>query len=821
MTLSPDSISSLLLGAVFLGVCAVSPVVRGDVTLVKDGKPVAKLYLTGPLDAPAPAVPARKKAAPPPQTVAREMADELNLHLGKMSGATLDVVVTDDPAQVKAPAIVLGPLAVRMGAVPQKTCESKEGFRLLVKDGLVLIGGESEEAALFGLYELLGQQGCDWVMPGDIGLIAPKQATVAVKAQDLSSVPDFLFRSLWYRGYPQPRLPEEGARMAQWLRRQRRGSWTHPVAGAGGHVWDQFIGRHKAEFEKDPTMLALRRAPDGSLKRMGPQLEPTHPRVIELFIEEIRAAYAKNIADGKWTKETTAAFGVGPADGMGYSISAESMRAGSGVPDPITGEPDRTDDLILLCNRILAEVKKDYPNAHVGFYSYSTHAGYPYRYKPDPNIVIIFAPINFSRLHGVLDETSKTQPFYKDVVEQWGKLAREQGNVLIYRGYNWNLAENMMPFSKLRIWGEELPFYKKHGVVGLNVEATKAWSVNGMSDYVFMKLAWDSSKDWKALLHDYCVKAFGAGAGPMEAYYLLLTETQHAAGQEAGSYHAFPLIYDQAWLDKAMRLVDAGIAAAKTEDDRTRAGFVKANVESLRLFLDFTQATRRFDFPACQKAYEAMSNHWAATYAVNTDLVANEVPQYAKRFLALFVSESLKYSSAPYRKIVEIPDALPTLLDPYGVGHRMNYQGPAIQDSQLVLTKTFSSTWDAQGLSGLRDGAVWYRFHFKVPAEAKGQPLGLFLGGVEDEARVWLNGQLIGTSGRGFSKPFQFDLTDAAAADTDNVLAIQIIRNSKANEIGLGGIIRPCFLFAGPRLEKKAPAIINLDRVLPGGEVAD
>jgi beta-galactosidase len=189
--------------------------------------------------------------------------------------------------------------------------------------------------------------------------------------------------------------------------------------------------------------------------------------------------------------------------------------------------------------------------------------------------------------------------------------------------------------------------------------------------------------------------------------------------------------------------------------------------------------------------------------------------------MSLFVEESLKYSSQPYRKLIEIPEALPTLLDPCSVGHRMNFQGPAIQDRQLMVTHTFSSTWDAQGLFGLRDGAVWYRFHFPLAAEAKGQPLGLFLGGVEDEARVWLNGELIGTSGRGFSKPFVFDLTDAAAAGRDNVLAIQIIRNSKANEIGLGGILRPSFLFTGPRLEKKAPAVINLDRVLPGGEVAN
>lgn len=819
MTFSPETLVSPLIFTVCLAVCVASRT-QADVTLVEKGKPAAKIYVTEIPQAPADPVKTKsKRAVAPPKPITSVMVEELNGHLKKMTGVELEVVVTGDPSAVKAPAIVLGALAVKMGAEPQKRSESKEGFRLLVSKGRILVGGETDEAALFGLYEMLGQLGCDWVMPGEIGIIAPRQETIKVADQDLNSAPDFLFRSLWYRGYPQPRLPEESARMGEWLRRQRRGSYVSFAAGAGGHVWDAFINRHKAEFDKDPTMLALRRAPDGTVKRMGPQLESTHPRVIELFVQEIKDAYRKNIADGKWTKDTPASFGVGPADGMGYSISAESMLAGSGMTDPITGEPDRTDDLILMCNRILAEVHKEYPNAYVGFYSYSTHAGYPTRYKPDPKIVIIFAPINFSRLHGVLDDTSKTQPYYRDVVENWGRLFREQGNVLIYRGYNWNLAENMLPFSKLRIWGEELPYYKKQGIIGLNVEATKAWSVNGPSDYVFMKLAWDSSQDWRKLLRRYCEKAFGAGADAMEKYYLLLTETQYSAGQEAGSYHAFPLIYNLAWVDKAMGIVNEGIAAAKTDDEKTRAGFVKMNVEALKLFLEYDEAAKKYDFLGAQKAYGAMLQHWTNSYAVNTDLVANEVPSYLKRFISQFVEQSVQYSSEPYSRIINIPDQLPTMLDPCAVGHRMNYQGTAIQDRQVMLTKTFSSTWDAQGLSGFRDGAVWYRFHFDLPADAKGKPLGLFIGAVEDEARVWLNGELIGTSGRGFSKPFVFDLTDAARGGPDNVLAIQIVRNSKANEIGVGGIMRPSFLFTGPRLEKKAPAVINLERVLPGGEV--
>ena len=155
------------------------------------------------------------------------------------------------------------------------------------------------------------------------------------------------------------------------------------------------------------------------------------------------------------------------------------------------------------------------------------------------------------------------------------------------------------------------------------------------------------------------------------------------------------------------------------------------------------------------------------------------------------------------------------MFDPTETGHVMGYPSPYLNDSGFLRTRTISTTWDAQGMGALRDTPVWYRFHFTLPGDVQDKPIGLFLGGFEDEARVWINGQSIG-AGRGFSVPFVFDLTDGINYRGKNVLAIQVVRHSKANEIGLGGILRPSFIFTGPRLESKAPSAVKLQRVLPG-----
>lgn len=791
------------------------------VTLVKEGKAVATLYVSGELfDEPF--------KVPTLRTIARDVDREklarsvavadLNYHLKVMSGATLPVVITDDPAQVKQPAVVIGQLATRMGAKPNAVSPSLETFRLIAGDGLLLVGGESDIAARHGVYSLLRKLGCEWVMPGKIGEVLPERKTIAIEPMDLSDTPDFEFRSLWYRGYPN-RTDAEFQRFYQWMwRQQGRERFGHPLFGAAGHMWDALIRRNQAVFDANPEMLALVRKGDGTLVREGPQLESVDPRVVDLFVEHIQNAYEANIAAGKWTTDTAAGFSVGPADGMGYSVSAEALAASAGRIDPVVGELDRTDECVLLANRVLERVTKQYPNAHVGYYTYSTHADYPLRYKPHPNLIQILAPINYSRYHSLLDPNSKTQAIYRDILQPWFDLSAEQGNVIWYRGYNWNLAENFLPYTKVRIWGEELPWYHEHGVIGMDVEATKQWATLAASDYVFMRLAWDTDQDWRDLLRDFCNAAYGPAAEPMLAYHLRLIDQQHGAGQEAGSYHALHLIYDDAFITAARADFKQARSLAATEEQHQRIQHSAWSIDALELYLAYHAATLAFDFELAAERLQALYDHWNEVYAVNPDLVASEAPQYFNRFLKRFVEQAKRYSTGENRVVARLPDELKTMFDPNDAGHRMNFFEPSLNDDGYLRTKTYSTTWDAQGLVGLRDGAVWYRFAFDLPDDTAGQPLGLFIGSVEDLAEVWLNGEHCGVSGRGFSFPFTFDLTDAAKPG-ENLLAIRVERRGKANEIGLGGIIRPSFIFTGERVESPDGRERLRGRILPGGSV--
>ncbi len=767
--------------------------------LVKDGKPAAVIYVEAPLSyesLPLLAAEIDKLGNTEQQKrILGAAVKDLNYHLKKMSGAEL-------PLAGQAPA------AGQPAVIISSRNTGGEAFRLSVSGNRIAIDGDGSAAAAYGIYELLQRLGCDWVMPGAVGEVIPEQSTVAIGDFEYASKPDFMVRCPWYSGSRNSHTDRERAEFNQWKLRHKLQLTTewHPLIMRGGHVSDTLLRLYKKEFDADPGMLALVRQPDGSLKRRGPQLETTSSKVLAIYGDYIRNMFKQN----NWPNDHKVCIGIGPADGTGFSESVEALQAGSGRIDPMSGTLDFTDLQILLGNQLLERLEKEFPNLYLGFYLYNTHADYPVRYKPHPHTLIVLADISYSRLHSTLEPVSKTRVYYRSILEKW----RRAGVPMFFRGYNWNLAENFLPYSKLRMWGEDLPYYRQMGVLGVYNESSKAWSVLAPGNYLEASLLWDSSLDWREVLKNYCRKAFGAGAPEMEQYYRMLTERQSSAGQEAGSYFAFPLMYDHAFIERARKLFGDAAAKAVLPQEKQRIAIARQPLELLDRFLAFRRAMNDFDFMQAQELLDSLKNTLNSEIDKGDGLVCKGSITYLNRFFRSTLEESLKYSSGEYRIAYRIPDCLKTMFDPYDQGAVMGYASPELNDSQYLQTATVSSTWDAQGLMGYRAGSVWYRVEIPTPA---GKDAGLLIGGADSVVRVYCNGQYIGM-GQGFAKPFLFDLTGTLRPDGKNLLAIQVQRFGNS-EVGTGGLIYPSFVFTGPRLKERAPNAEPTERLLPGGAV--
>ena len=793
-----------------------SALFAADVALIEPGKPAAKIYVSADESKPVEVL-VKKNPVLQPNPLTNAVED-LAYHLEKMTGVKPEIVQETDKSKIPSSALVVGRLARELGAEPGKT-DWQESYRLLAKDGRVLIAGERPEATVYGIYAFLNQLGCNWVMPGKLGEVIPQKPSLKIGTLDISSQPDFALRWMWIGGGPKYISPEQAAEFEQWKIRQRMGyAWEYRRRVAEAHMWQAVVAKYKEEFAKNPEMLALVRRPDGTFVRQGPQIESTNPQLIDLVVRFIREKFAQE----GWPKDEKVTVAVGPADGLDFSESPESLAAGANRIDPIIGSFDTTDLVVKLANDVLDKIGAEFPNLSLGYYIYSTHEDFPARYNPNPRIYPIFAPINYSRFHSTVDPHSKTRAFYKTIADQWGDLAKKQGNLLMVYEYNWNLADNMLPFTRIRMIAEDLQYYHRLGVMGVTVQAIKAWAVNAPHDFIYARMIWDTSLDWKNVLREYCRLSFGDAAEIMERYYLRLADIQQTSGQEAGSYFSAPLIFDDAFMKASRADIDAALAQKNlTADQRARLEGAALGFQILEDYLAWNKAMTLFEFASAVELGNAMQATYDKTLAANPHFTGREAGIYIQRLLMNSTREAAKFSTAPYRIIEKLPDELPTMFDPGSNGDRMNLFGNEINYSGWVKTKTYSSTWDAQGLALLRQGSVWYRTDFNVPADLKSQGIGLLLSAFEDEARIWLNGKYIGTSGIKYPTPASFDLTDAVKFGEKNRLTIQVKRNSMANEVGLGGILRPGFVFAGPRLVTEQKQDDVRRRVLPGGDVEE
>ena len=119
------------------------------VTIIEKGKAYARIYVQGPLLEELPRRRQDHTLEAVDANLRYQIAQDLNYHLQKMSGAKLEVVELEDGNKIGKPAIVLGDHAFQLGAQPQKTTPSEDGFRILAKDGQVLIGGQRRCGMVF------------------------------------------------------------------------------------------------------------------------------------------------------------------------------------------------------------------------------------------------------------------------------------------------------------------------------------------------------------------------------------------------------------------------------------------------------------------------------------------------------------------------------------------------------------------------------------------------------------------------------------------------------------------------------------------------
>jgi S-formylglutathione hydrolase FrmB len=107
----------------------------------------------------------------------------------------------------------------------------------------------------------------------------------------------------------------------------------------------------------------------------------------------------------------------------------------------------------------------------------------------------------------------------------------------------------------------------------------------------------------------------------------------------------------------------------------------------------------------------------------------------------------------------------------FRIGDDEKYSEPKLDEFGWVEIKV-PSQWEKQGYNF--DGVAWYRKHIKIPGYFKTKKIYLYLGKIDDNDRVYFNGELIGLTNGWTQERIYFIPNDLIKYDSDNVIAVRV-----------------------------------------------
>lgn len=678
----------------------------------------------------------------------------------KITDVRLEIVGQPHKAR---PTVYVGTAAIKAGLeLNDIDSPTKEGLRI-ISDGKtkILIGGQNKTSTMKAVCRFLEELGCRYFMDNELGEVYPRSKTLTVGRLNITEKPGLMLRRIW------------GSKWGgQGLWKVWNGAGGLPMST--GHAWGRYVD--KSLFETHPEYFALR---NGQRKKGGWYCT-SNPELRRIFIQSV-------ISNGGFNPS------VSPPDGTGYCQCDKCCAQDD--PDniePSSGRPSVTNRYADFLDEVGSQVAKVHPDWLLSFYCYADYTQPPtLNRRLSPNLVAWIAPIRYSRFHRIGSPNSSSRMHLAEVIDGWSAAAEH----IAYRTYNYNLAECLVPFSKLSAWKHDIPYLKKKGCIGINLESLANWEIYGPHIYQSIRLAYDPDADSDAMMEDYFMKYYGPQAGPfMKQYWLSIDKAFANMECESGSFSALHLVYTPQFLQKLVGLVNKASDAAKgNETYSTRVAMTAQGLQNAVQYIQIRDAMNKGDFAAAKKVYDELyarneieeSKGYGNHYTLN----------YLKRFVGEHVLAGAKATAPPNKVLQVLPDQMKLIYDPEGTGVEQGCHKPDFDDANLREVATYSKTLNAQGLPDIKS-IMWYRTSINVPHQHA--QLSLFFTEVDGHGvTVYVSANEVASLGKqACRKPFEVNITDAVKPGR-NVVAVKV-DHRKITELFLGGIIRPVLLIEKP-----------------------
>ena len=533
--------------------------------------------------------------------------NELRYHLEEMIGREI-YVASDFPTDGRA-------------ALTVQYCKGPaERSVVRVEGGVVFIEGPDAQGLSHALTYFLEALGCRYLWPGKTGKVIPKRAEVAVPdGLALDFVPSLKIRRMRdYHAIHERRVNNArifGTDSLKAAQRAREAAIDHfenrtfwqwhglndsvAVPGDeptddGKYRWEHRFNDYYVRFGKThPEWFALQ--PDGTREMDNrPTFCMSQEGLVDQIAEETIEMYRHDpsvvahtlcLPDGGY-KTWCHCAACRRLDPVNAAKSYKLLILPQGRERRAYVE--YSDRILNFYNRIIAKVKREFPDKRFTMYAYASYAKPPVKETPDPSLIIISVAGGYYR-------TPADRMAAQKALAAWGTF----GNEMIWRPNAPGGYTTMTPANNARWFFDDVELFKANHVIGTDFDVvSKSWALKGLQNYILAKAHLNPDRwDYETYLDDYCDAAFGKGAPAMKRYFAALERLYDrvAAAWSAEVAAADPRrpIPRTAGPDCYLRLFDADdyegyfrearAAAADDADALRRLAFLHRGLECGRL----------------------------------------------------------------------------------------------------------------------------------------------------------------------------------------------------------------------------------------------
>ncbi|MBP6964516.1 MAG: DUF4838 domain-containing protein [Armatimonadetes bacterium] len=482
-----------------------------------------------------------------PSPVVTYAAKELQYFIAKSTG-TRPAIVAEKHA-VGRHGFVLGPCRRSGGPEIEKRLGELREDGVLIKtvgDDVILLG-QNDRGQLYTVYVLLEKYLGVRFLARDCTII-PKHDKLDLPEIDYAYTPPFMYRETLYWDS----FPKEIA-----ARQRLNGPWSKCDEEVGGniriepyvHSFARLVPPEKY-FAEHPEYFSLVGGKRTNLTVHG-QLCLTNPDVLEIATEQV----LKWIADNP----EVPIFDVSQNDGNGPCECDKCMAV-------VNEEGSQHGPILRFVNAIADEVAKKYPDKWIETLAYAYSTKPPSITRPRRNVIIRLCHAG-CYFHG-FEECGLGANLAANL-DAWSKVT---DNIFIWH-YAANFAHYIAPCQNLDGLVKDIRYYAAHNVRGLMIQAdyqSPGGEMAELRQYLAARLMWDPSRSPGVIRREFCNGYYGAAAGDVLRYVMLLDRAALDPGRHAFGAWDPKTTFADAWLVEGLKILEKARSRKLTAEQAQR-----------------------------------------------------------------------------------------------------------------------------------------------------------------------------------------------------------------------------------------------------------